>query len=146
MSNPEQVHAQEWSEAVQQPMSEPGARWQLGVRTVVLVLRTAIIHGRTSALTVALAHGVGISLYALAVVLGLAVLIQSSRFFMNVLQMGGALFLLYLGCRMLVGGVRALTSATKEGVDPNNYATSKDDTSAQGLLQHAFVSLRSQHR
>ena len=48
--------------------------------SVVLVLRTAIIHGRTSALTVALAHGVGINIYALAVVLGLAVLIQSSRF------------------------------------------------------------------
>ncbi len=105
--------------------------------SVVLVLRTAIIHGRTSALTVALAHGVGISVYALAVVLGLAVLIQSSRFFMNALQMGGALFLLYLGWRMLVGGGRALTSVTKEGVDTNNHATSKDDTSVQGLFQQA---------
>lgn len=105
--------------------------------SAVLVLRTAITHGRSKALAVALAHGVGISAYALAVVLGLAVVIQSSGFFMNALQIGGALFLLYLGCQMLFGGVRALTSATREGVDASNHATSADDSSELGLLQQA---------
>ena len=105
--------------------------------SVALVLRTAITHGRSSALAVALAHGIGICVYALAVVLGLAALIQSSGFFMNALQIGGALFLLYLGCRMLFSGVRTLTRATREGVDASNHATSKDDSSAIGLLQHA---------
>ncbi len=106
--------------------------------SVALVLRTAITHGRSSALAVALAHGVGISFYALAVVLGLAALIQSSGFFMNALQIGGALFLLYLGCRMLFSGIRALTSETREGVDASDPATSTDDSSAPGLWQHAL--------
>ena len=106
--------------------------------SAALVLRTAIAHGRSSALAVALAHGFGISVYALAVVLGLAALIQSSGFFMNALQIGGALFLLYLGCRMLFGGIRTLTGATNEGVDARDQATSQDDNSALGLWQHAL--------
>ena len=106
--------------------------------SVALVLRTAITHGRSNALAVALAHGVGISVYALAVVLGLAALIQSSGFFMNVLQIGGALFLLYLGCRMLCGGIRALTRETREGVDASDPATRTDESSASRLWQHAL--------
>ena len=106
--------------------------------SVALVLRTAITHGRSSALAVALAHGIGICVYALAVVLGLAALIQSSGLFMSALQIGGALFLLFLGCRMLFAGVRALTGATREGVDASDQATSKDDNSALGLSQHAL--------
>jgi threonine/homoserine/homoserine lactone efflux protein len=106
--------------------------------SVALVLRTAITHGRSSALAVALAHGVGISVYALAIVLGLAALIQNSEFFMNALQMGGALFLLYLGCRMLSGGIRTLTGAIKEGVDASDHSTSNADNSALGLWQHAL--------
>ena len=106
--------------------------------SVALVLRTAITHGRSSALAVALAHGVGISVYALAVVLGLAALIQNSDFFMNALQIGGALFLLYLGCRMLFGGIRALTEATREGGDGTDQVTSKDNNSVLGLWQHAL--------
>ncbi|MEC8003616.1 MAG: LysE family translocator [Pseudomonadota bacterium] len=106
--------------------------------SVALVLRTAITYGRSSALAVALAHGVGISVYALAVVLGLAALIQNSVFFMNALQIGGALFLLYLGCRMLFGGIRALTEATREGGDGTDQVTSKDNNSVLGLWQHAL--------
>ena len=106
--------------------------------SVALVLRTAITHGRSSALAVALAHGVGISVYALAVVLGLAALIQNSVFFMNALQIGGALFLLYLGCRMLFGGIRALKEATREGGDGTDQVTSKDNNSVLGLWQHAL--------
>ncbi|MEC9144437.1 MAG: LysE family translocator, partial [Pseudomonadota bacterium] len=106
--------------------------------SVALVLRTAITYGRSSALAVALAHGVGISVYALAVVLGLAALIQNSVFFMNALQIGGALFLLYLGCRMLFGGIRALTEATREGGGGTDQVTSKDNNSVLGLWQHAL--------
>ena len=106
--------------------------------SVALVLRTAIIHGRSSALAAALAHGVGISVYALAVVLGLAALIQNSVCFMNALQIGGALFLLYLGCRMLYSGVSALTGVNKEGVDASNHSTNDADNSVLGLWHHAL--------
>ena len=106
--------------------------------SVALVLRTAITHGRSSALSVALAHGVGISVYALAVVLGLAALIQSSGFFMSGLQIGGALFLLYLGCRMLFGGIRAMTGATREDMGASDQERSNAENSALGLWQHAL--------
>ena len=106
--------------------------------SVALVLRTAITHGRSSALAVALAHGVGISVYALAVVLGLAALIQNSVFFMNALQISGALFLLYLGCRMLFGVITTLTGVNKEGVDANDHSTTNADNSVLGLWQHAL--------
>ena len=106
--------------------------------SVALVLRTAITHGRSSALAVALAHGVGISVYALAVVLGLAALIQNSVFFMNALQISGALFLLYLGCRMLFGVITTLTGVNKEGVDANDHSTTNADNSILGLWQHAL--------
>ena len=106
--------------------------------SVALVLRTAITHGRSSALAVALAHGVGISVYALAVVLGLAALIQNSVFFINALQIGGALFLLYLGCRMLFGSIRALTGAIRVGVDGSDQVSSNADNSVLGLSQHAL--------
>ena len=106
--------------------------------SVALVLRTAITHGRSNALAVALAHGIGISVYALAVVLGLAALIQNSVFFMNALQIGGALFLLYLGCRMLFGGIRTLTRETRDGVDASDPATRIDDSSASRLWQHVL--------
>ena len=106
--------------------------------SVALVLRTAITHGRSSALAVALAHGVGISVYALAVVLGLAALIQRSGFLISALQIGGALFLIYLGCRMLFGGIRALAGATTESVDARDQVTGSADNSALGLSQHAL--------
>ena len=106
--------------------------------SVALVLRTAMTHGRLNALAVALAHGVGISVYTLAVVLGLAALIQSSGFFMNALQIGGALFLLYLGGRMLFSGIGALTSETREAVDVSDPATSTDDSSGLGIWQNAL--------
>jgi len=106
--------------------------------SVALVLRTAITQGRSSALAVALAHGVGISVYALAVVLGLAALIQNSVFFMNALQIGGALFLLYLGCRMLFGVITTLTGVNTEGVDANDDSTTNADNSVLGLWQHAL--------
>ena len=106
--------------------------------SVALVLRTAITHGRSSALAAALAHGVGICVYALAVVLGLAALIQNSVFFVNALQIAGALFLIFLGCRMLFGGIRALTGDIKVGVDTSDHSTSNADISALGLWQHAL--------
>ena len=56
---------------------------------------------------------------------------------MTALQIGGAVFLLYLGCRMLFGAIRTLTGARSEDLDASNHATSKDDSSAIGLLQHA---------
>ena len=83
----------------------------------------------------------GISVYALAVVFGLVAFIQSLGFLMNTLQTGGALFLLYLGCRMLLDGIRAFRRATIESVNASDHAMSEDDSLVVGLWQHALNGL-----
>ena len=102
--------------------------------SVALVIRTAVKFGRSSALATAFAHGAGIALYAVAVVLGLAVLIQSSTFLMTLLQISGALFLLFLGFRMFTQGVTSLREGDAESV--SETATSDGPTMTQ--WQHAL--------
>ena len=58
-------------------------------------------------LLVALAHGIGVWLYALAVVFGLAAVLLHLPSFMLVVQLIGVLFLMYLGSRMICGGLTA---------------------------------------
>jgi threonine/homoserine/homoserine lactone efflux protein len=106
--------------------------------SVALVIRTAITHGRTSALTVALAHGTGIGVYALIVVLGLATLIQNSDVLMITLQIGGALFLFYLGCRMLIGSVQAVKDAPEQGVVFGRLEVSESHAPRESVWQHAL--------
>ena len=71
--------------------------------SLAVVLRNTLIGSRREGMLTAISHGVGVGLYALAVALGLAVVIAGSPTLFRALQLGGALFLLYLG-------VRALTS------------------------------------
>ncbi len=100
--------------------------------SVALVMRTAIVHGRRSGVLVALAHGVGITVYALAVVLGLATAIQSSSSLNIGLRIGGALFLFYLGYRMLSSGIKTV----KEGDGVVTEAPRERDHQSQTQWQH----------
>lgn len=88
--------------------------------SVALIIRTAITYDRASAFVVALAHGLGIAVYAIAVVLGLAKLIQSSAAVMTTLQIGGALFLFYLGFQMLSGGIENLGKGADSSADESD--------------------------
>ena len=101
---------------------------------MALVIRTAVKFGRSSALATAFAHGAGIALYAVAVVLGLAVLIQSSIFLMTLLQISGALFLLFLGFRMFTQGVTSLREGDAETVSE----TATTDGLTMTHWQHAL--------
>ena len=100
--------------------------------SVALVMRTAIVHGRRNGVLVALAHGVGITVYALAVVLGLATAIQSSSSLNIGLRIGGALFLFYLGYRMLSSGIKTV----KEGDGVVTEAPRARDHQSQTQWQH----------
>ena len=57
--------------------------------------------GRRAGLSAALAHGLGVGLYAVAVVSGLALLVAASPRFFQGVQLAGALFLFYLGGKSL---------------------------------------------
>jgi len=102
--------------------------------SVALVIRTAIVHGRRSGVVVALAHGVGITAYAVAVVLGLAAVIQSSSSLNTGLQIGGAVFLFYLGYRMFSGGIQAI----RKGDGVVKEAPAERDHESVTPWQHAL--------
>ena len=101
--------------------------------SVALVISTSITHGRSSGLIMAVAHGMGIAVYALAVVLGLSTLIQSSSAVMTTLQFCGALFLFYLGFQMLSRGIERLRKGSETGEDESPEGTPANIT----VWQHA---------
>lgn len=75
----------------------------------------------------------GIVVYALAVVLGLSTLIQSSSVVMTTLQICGALFLFYLGFQMLSRGIERLRKGSETGEDESPEGTPANIT----VWQHA---------
>ena len=75
--------------------------------SLALVLRSTVSAGRHAGLLVALAHGIGVWLYALAVVFGVAAVLLHMPPLMLAVQLGGVVFLLYLAAQMLLGGLAA---------------------------------------
>ena len=88
--------------------------------SLALVLRTALTQGRLAGLTVALAHGIGVTIYALAVVFGVSGLVTSVDGAMLVIQVLGASFIVYLGTKMLVAGVQGLKAGDTRPLNPDN--------------------------
>lgn len=85
--------------------------------SLALVVRTALAHGRLAGVTVALAHGIGVAIYALAVVFGVSGLVTSFNGAMLVIQMFGATFIVYLGAKMLHGGLEGLKTGDIRSLD-----------------------------
>ena len=75
--------------------------------SLALVLRSTVSAGGHAGLLVALAHGIGVWLYALAVVFGVAAVLLHMPSLMLAVQLGGVVFLLYLGAQMMRGGLAA---------------------------------------
>lgn len=90
--------------------------------SLALVVRTALAHGRLAGVTVAVAHGVGVGLYALLIVLGVAEVMSRVVWIMAVLQVGGIVFLAYLSVSMIRGGVRSLQQSNDQNLaKPASY-------------------------
>ncbi len=71
--------------------------------SLAVVLRHTIQHGRASGSIAALAHGLGIGLYALACISGLAFVLTTSPGLFRAFQWAGAAYLAWLG----IQGLRA---------------------------------------
>jgi threonine/homoserine/homoserine lactone efflux protein len=69
--------------------------------SLAVVVGQTLSGGTRLGLGAALAHGVGVALYALAWVSGLALVVTASPVVFGVIQWAGALFLLYLGIKSL---------------------------------------------
>ena len=69
--------------------------------SMVVVINNAITKSRINGIITAIAHGIGITLYALFAVLGIGLIIQTSSFIFNGLQILSIVFLFYLGVQSL---------------------------------------------
>ncbi len=69
--------------------------------SLAVVVNAALQGGRGNGIAAALSHGVGVGLYGLLTVTGLAVLIARSPNVFLVMQLAGAIYLAYLGARAL---------------------------------------------
>ena len=71
----------------------------LGVMTpgqsFIVILRHSLA-GRINGLTASLAHGLGVALYAMLTVTGLAIIIQQTPWLFNLIKYFGVAFLLFL--------------------------------------------------
>lgn len=73
--------------------------------SLALVLRGSLLGGQAAGLMTAVAHGLGVWLYAMAVVFGVATVLIHTGWVMLTVQVLGALFLCYLGTLMIRSGL-----------------------------------------
>lgn len=69
--------------------------------SLAVVLKHTVGGGRGNGLATALAHGIGVALYAVMTVVGLAVVIEQSPTLFNAIRYTGVAFLLYLAFKAL---------------------------------------------
>jgi threonine/homoserine/homoserine lactone efflux protein len=67
--------------------------------SLAVVLKQTLTGGRKNGLTAAITHGLGIGLYALLCISGIAVAITTSPLFFKALQWAGAAYLVWLGIK-----------------------------------------------
>ncbi|WP_394170662.1 LysE family translocator [Saccharospirillum alexandrii] len=91
--------------------------------SLAVVLKQTLAGGRSNGIVVALTHGLGIGLYALLSIFGLAALITASPVAFTALQWSGALYLAWLG----VKGLRARANPDAELPDVPTTASAARD-------------------
>ena len=102
------------------------------------MIRTSLAHGRSAGVLVGLAHGLGVWLYALAVVLGVATLLVGNTWLLSSIQIAGIVFLVYLGSMMLRGGAGALR-VTEPLEHPPVGSSDTEQRSAISFLRDGFL-------
>lgn len=91
--------------------------------SLAVVLKQTLAGGRSNGIVVALTHGLGIGVYALLSIFGLAALITASPVAFTALQWGGALYLAWLGMK----GLRARANPNAELPDVPTTASAARD-------------------
>lgn len=65
--------------------------------SLLLILRYSFSDGRSAGIRSAIGHGLGVFIYALASASGLSFILKSNQFLFNLIQICGALFLIWVG-------------------------------------------------
>ena len=94
--------------------------------SLAVVLKQTVIGGRKTGLVAAIAHGVGIGLYALACISGIAVMLIASPRLFTTLQWCGAAYLVWIG-------IKGLRSRTRLDAPPE-YPSTTGNAARDGFL------------
>ena len=70
--------------------------------SLAVVLRNTITGGRARGVMTAIGHGIGFSIYAFVAVMGLSTVFLANKQVFNLLQIAGALFLIWLSFSMVI--------------------------------------------
>ena len=97
--------------------------------SLALLIRSAIIDGRSAGVIFSIAHGAGILMYACLVVTGLETILFNSPRTLFILQIAGCGFLFWVALKMIRGN-RMATPEGDESQPPSN--------TSQPILKHAF--------
>jgi threonine/homoserine/homoserine lactone efflux protein len=101
-----------------------------------LVIRNALRSGRRPAAFSALGIGLGSAVWAIASVLGVAVLLETSAVGFTVFKLAGAAYLGYLGLRTVVGSFRGAARRGQLEPPPERRALRDRAALVQGLLNN----------
>jgi threonine/homoserine/homoserine lactone efflux protein len=101
-----------------------------------LIIRQALRGGARAAARSAVGVGAGSSVWALASVLGVAVLLEGSAAAFTVLKLAGAAYLIYLGARSLVGSFGAPPDAPTDKASQKGPPLRASSPFTQGLLNN----------
>ena len=69
--------------------------------SMVVVINNAIFKNRLNGILTSIGHGIGIGIYALFAVLGIALIIKTNLYVFNVIKFLSIIFLLYLGVNLM---------------------------------------------
>ena len=85
--------------------------------SLAVVVNTAVRRGKAAGLAVAWGHALGVAVYALLTILGVAALIAAAPALFKAIQLAGAMYLIYLAIRMLAssGATTNLDNAEQGG-------------------------------
>ena len=97
--------------------------------SMVVVINNAIFKNRFNGILTSIGHGVGIGIYALFAVLGIALIIKTNLYVFNVIKFLSIIFLVYLGINLII---------TKDKLEFNGKDISSGLTS---FLQGLSISL-----
>ena len=70
--------------------------------SMVVVINNAIFKNRLNGILTSIGHGVGIGIYALCAVLGIALIIKTNLYLFNVIKFLSIIFLVYLGVNLII--------------------------------------------
>lgn len=88
--------------------------------SLAVVIKNTINGGAIQGYATAISHGIGVGIYAALCVAGLGVVIVNSPVMFQILQYGGAAFLVYLGIKALMAGKSSAPSTDEAQVENVN--------------------------